>query len=325
MDSNAPLLPPVFRSERFDLRKLHYFVRIVELGSISKAATDLNTAQPALSKSIRNLEFDLRTTLLERSAKGVQPTLAGQKLYEHCKDVFQRLECARAEIQGTEDVPMGSISIGMPYSVNLILAAPLLRETLTQYPKIQLQIVEEHSFALAGHLLSGRIDMAILVSDGDLNSALQAEEILEEDFLLVRQRRAVVGEVPNEGVQMKDVVDLPLILPKGQASTMVEERFARRSLRLRTVREIETFSMIPQCVEAGIGNAIMSAGWISALKQTQTVSSSFREGIMNRRLALCYAASRRLSSAALCVKTLVKKTAADLVESRQWQAARILK
>lgn len=106
----------LFRSERFDLRKLRYFAHIVETGSISKAAAELRVAQPALSKSIRLLEFDLKTPLLERSAQGVTPTRAGQTLYEHRCVVFRQLELARAALQGTEEEPRGSIRLGLPYS-----------------------------------------------------------------------------------------------------------------------------------------------------------------------------------------------------------------
>lgn len=320
---NASFRPLVgmFKSERFDLRKLHYFARMVELGSISKAAAELHIAQPALSKSIRSLEFDLRTSLLERSSKGVRPTRAGEKLYAHCKIVFHQLELARAEIQGTAGEPTGSVTVGIPYSVNLILAAPLLRETLARFPDIELQIVEEHSSGIAVHLMSNRVDMGVMVWEGNLNPAIHADDLVQEDFLLVRPSQG--GSPPRAPVRLEEVVDRPLILAKGQLRTMVEERFARRSLRLEAVREIETLSMIPQCVEAGIGEAILPAGWISALGQTRTTCTRFAEETMNRRLAICHAASRPPSYAALCVKDLVEEIAAGLIDTGQWHSARM--
>ncbi|MFH1557217.1 MAG: LysR substrate-binding domain-containing protein [Pseudomonadota bacterium] len=321
---NASFRPPVgaFRSERFDLRKLHYFARIVELGSISRASAELHVAQPALSKSMRCLEFDLRTSLLERSSKGVRPTRAGEKLYAHCKIVFHQLEMARAEIQGSLDEPTGSVTIGIPYSINLILAAPLLRETLVRFPAIELQIVEAHSCGIAVHLMSNSIDVGVMVREGNLNPAIHAHDLVEEEFLLVRSSQG--AERGDEAVRLEDVVDRPLILAKGQLRTMVEERFARRALRLAAVREIETFSMIPQCVEAGIGEAILPAGWISALGQTRTICTRFEEATMNRRLAICHTASRPLSYAALCVKDLVRQIAAGLIETGQWHSARMM-
>ena len=321
MNAPFPAPPPLFKSERFDLRKLHYFMRIVELGSISKAALELRIAQPALSKSMRCLEFDLRTSLLERSAKGVQATQQGEKLYQHCLVVFRQLEIARTEIEGTGKAPAGTVTIGIPYSVNLILAAPLLRETLLRFPSIDLRILEAHSADVGSHLLSNRIDIGIMIAEGEMNSAIDVDAIVEEDFLLVQP-----SDVPGEGdsVGLDEVVDKPVILAKGQLRTMVEERFARHNLELRNVREIETFSMIPQCVDAGIGAAILPAGWISALGQRRTSWSRFRDPEMKRRLAICQSASRRLSYAAICTKSLVQQITAALVTKGQWQAAHLL-
>ena len=311
----------LFKSERFDLRKLHYFARIVELGSMSKASAALRIAQPALSKSIRCLEFDLRTPLLERSTKGVRPTRAGEKLYEHCKAVFRQLELARAEIQGPGDVPCGTVTIGIPYSVNLILAAAILRETLIRFPDVDLHIIEDHSTGIAAHLNSNRLDIGVMVSEGTMNAALHVEEVVQEELLLVRRCNGDGSEAGK--VHLEEVVDRPLILAKGQLRAMVEERFARRALSLNAVREIETFNMIPRCVEAGIGDAILPAGWISALALTRTTCLSFEDKAMSRRLAICHFAARPLSYAAMCVKRLVQEVTAELIETHQWRSARL--
>ena len=63
-----------------DVRRLRYFCRVVESGSMSRAATSLNVAQPALSKSIQTLEQELETELFQRTSKGKVPTEAGERL-----------------------------------------------------------------------------------------------------------------------------------------------------------------------------------------------------------------------------------------------------
>ena len=63
-------------------RHLFYFVKIVEAGSFSQAARTIHVAQPALSQQIAELEASLGIVLLQRSARGIKPTVAGQKLYE---------------------------------------------------------------------------------------------------------------------------------------------------------------------------------------------------------------------------------------------------
>ena len=66
-----------------NFKQLEYFVHVAELGSFSKAAIELDVAQPALSRQVRLLETDLRVTLLQRTGRGVLLTEAGKRLYDH--------------------------------------------------------------------------------------------------------------------------------------------------------------------------------------------------------------------------------------------------
>ena len=65
-----------------ELRQIRYFIQVVQLGSVSKAARALNMAQPALSRHIQSLEHGLGASLLIRTTRGVVPTEAGAKLAE---------------------------------------------------------------------------------------------------------------------------------------------------------------------------------------------------------------------------------------------------
>ncbi|HTI88742.1 MAG TPA: LysR family transcriptional regulator, partial [Alphaproteobacteria bacterium] len=76
------------------LRQLHYFLRILELKSFSKAAANLHIAQPALGLQIRKLEDELGVPLLNRHSRGVTPTEAGLILREHAQTVLRQVERA---------------------------------------------------------------------------------------------------------------------------------------------------------------------------------------------------------------------------------------
>jgi LysR family nitrogen assimilation transcriptional regulator len=73
-------------------RQLYYFMKIVEAGSFSQAARTIHVAQPALSQHIAELEASLGVSLLQRSARGVRPTVAGEKLYEEASSILRKLE-----------------------------------------------------------------------------------------------------------------------------------------------------------------------------------------------------------------------------------------
>src|SRR6188768_2216216 len=81
-----------------DLKQLEYFVRVAELGSFTRAAIELDVAQPALSRQVRLLEVELRQNLLVRNGRGAVPTEAGKLLLDHSRGILHQVERAREEL-----------------------------------------------------------------------------------------------------------------------------------------------------------------------------------------------------------------------------------
>src|ERR1700761_3006814 len=90
-----------------NLKQLEYFVRVAELGSFGKAALQLNMSQPALSRQVRLLETDLRTTLLIRNGRGVVLTEIGKRLFDHGLRVLQLVTSVAEDIEAARDEPSG--------------------------------------------------------------------------------------------------------------------------------------------------------------------------------------------------------------------------
>src|SRR4051794_19601907 len=105
-----------------DLKQLRYFVAIADYGSLTKAATHLRIAQPALSLQISNLEKELHSQLLNRSPRGVTLTESGRILYRHSRLILRQLEQARKEIQVGVVAASGLVAIGLPTTVTAPLA-----------------------------------------------------------------------------------------------------------------------------------------------------------------------------------------------------------
>ena len=105
-----------------DIKHLRYFVQVVEMGSISKAAAALSVAQPAINRQILNLEASLGGQLLHRNGRGVSTTEAGDILFERAKGIledFRRTESERHEMTG---MPQGRLLlVFLQLSVRLLL------------------------------------------------------------------------------------------------------------------------------------------------------------------------------------------------------------
>ena len=88
-----------------ELRQLRYFVRIVEVGSVSRASQSLHVAQPALSQQVSRLEQELGTRLLSRSVRGVTPTDAGQAVYQHARRILRLVSSTSDAKRPTLHIP----------------------------------------------------------------------------------------------------------------------------------------------------------------------------------------------------------------------------
>ncbi|MBT0717231.1 LysR family transcriptional regulator [Rosenbergiella epipactidis] len=84
-----------------NLRRLKYFVKIVDTGSLTRASEVLHIAQPALSQQLATLEGEFNQQLLIRTKRGVIPTDAGQVLYHHAKSILKQYEFARVAVSST--------------------------------------------------------------------------------------------------------------------------------------------------------------------------------------------------------------------------------
>src|SRR5258708_20106982 len=96
-----------------ELRSLHYFVRIAELGSITRASAHLHIAQPALTRHVQRLEEELDITLFTRANRGVRLTEGGQKLLESAQRILRDLGPAGHEIRAPQAHPPGKILLAL--------------------------------------------------------------------------------------------------------------------------------------------------------------------------------------------------------------------
>src|SRR5664279_1254648 len=95
---SSPADQLAFGIKTVDLRHLRYFVNVVDMGSLSKAAGTLSISQPSLSQQIAGMEYELGVPLLLRSATGVRPTDAGAKLYRHARVVLRQMQELEADV-----------------------------------------------------------------------------------------------------------------------------------------------------------------------------------------------------------------------------------
>jgi DNA-binding transcriptional LysR family regulator len=125
---------------RIRLRDVHVFLTVVQCGSMAKAARQLSVTQPAISKSVADLESTLGVKLLDRGSQGVEPTDYGKAFARRGLAVFDELRQGVGELKFMADPRVGEVRLGCPDTLAATLLPPILERLSTQHPGIRLYV-----------------------------------------------------------------------------------------------------------------------------------------------------------------------------------------
>jgi LysR family nitrogen assimilation transcriptional regulator len=287
-----------------DTRRLEAFVKVVDLGSVSRAAKLLNIAQPALSQQIASLELDFKRKLLDRSARGVRPTEAGQILYRYAKSIQRQIEEARRTILDNQSELTGNVTIGLaPLSSATLLATPLLMQVRERFPGIVLHIYDSFGIVLSEMMLKGSMDMAVLYGDRPV-TGLDYKPLMQEQFFLVAPQGMFSEQPQSESVSAAEVAQFDLILPYRESflRQAVERICAELGLRPRIVAEIHSQSTLASAITAGMGATVLPLPIATALpNQDELCIRRIDAAAASLQMSLCISDNVALSDAAFAV------------------------
>lgn len=304
-----------------DLRQLRYFTQIVECGSLSKASRQLFIAQPALSQQLSKLEGEVGKPLFNRSSRGVAPTENGLALYHHARFMLRQLDQALSIARQDAKAVQGMVSVGLPATTVSALGLALVKRIHERYPGILLNVVEGMSGHLGQMMRLGQLDLAVLFSN-DIAPDVTVSPLLEEELFVMLPRHSALVQRRRRGITIAEAAALPLILPTGSHGLRrrISAEFERRNLSPRIVAEIDSLSLLMNCVYAGMGATIkpMAAVHLEGARGRQWRALSITDARMDRRNYLYSLAPERLSAAAAVVATELRVTAQGLIESGAW-------
>src|SRR5580704_12306356 len=123
------------------LAAMHVFVKVVETGSFSAAARQLRVGQPAVSKTVAQLEERLGLPLLLRSSRSLSPTEAGQTFYEHAKLAISQADEAELAARGAGAGLSGRLRVSAAVTFARLMIVPRLGTFLKQHPQLEIELV----------------------------------------------------------------------------------------------------------------------------------------------------------------------------------------
>ena len=292
-----------------DIRGLYYFVRIAELGSITRASVHLNVAQPALSRHVQRLEERLGVPLLVRESRGIRLTDAGQQLQEHAARILRELQRAEDEVRGSAASPSGKVVLGVTPTLCPVITPRLFADIRETHPRIELKIAESSSVPLLDWLVEGRIDLAV-VTEPAPSRRLSIHPLAEEEMVLA----STPGARRDGPVGPDDLDGASLILSDG-LRTILETLLPSPMLTRQVVLELNSIETIRIMVRQGTGELILPLSVLQADADPNRLSAHrIGKAGLYRKLALVHTATRRVSAAGQAVMASVRAIFAELDE-----------
>jgi LysR family transcriptional regulator, nitrogen assimilation regulatory protein len=242
-------------------RQLRYFVKIVDAGSFSRAATVVHVAQPALSQQVAELEERLGVMLLQRSARGVRPTAAGEILYKEASEILHQLDQLPSAISPRSREPKGTVSLGFAVSLAPKLVGGVLEECRTKLPKVTLRMSDGDSLSLEDRIGSNSIDLAVLYED-EFATALTRRPLFRQKMYLISRLPLPDHENP---ISLERIAEIPLVLPgvPNGRRALIDRVFAAAKLTPNIVLEADSLSSEMWAVRTDVGCTILPVGDIS--------------------------------------------------------------
>jgi LysR family hca operon transcriptional activator len=252
-----------------ELRHLRYFVAVAEEGSVTLAATRrLHTAQPSLSRQIRDLEKEVGAQLLVRSVQGVELTAAGRAFLDHARLALSQVEAASEAARRAAHPARESFVIGFLTGTEIDWFPEAVRLLRDHLPNIEVTLVSQTSPELASALLRGKVDVAFLRPEPEMPD-LAYKHLTSEPLVVVlpSDHRLVALDAINP----RDIEGETFVNVSDTAPTLrvVIDNYLRESgVSIVTAHEAAGISMAVSLIASTRGVALLPIYAVNFLPRT---------------------------------------------------------
>ena len=227
---------------RLRLRDLHIFFAVAESGSMAKAGALLRVTQPAVSKAISDLEAAVGVRLLDRSPRGVEPTVYGNALLESGSAAFDELRQGVRKIEHLADPSAGELRIGCQAVLAGTMLPPIIEQLSRRYPRLAFEVTLLSSPNFEFPDLRGRtIDIMLAalpkpVADSKFPDDVNAEIVFEDRMFIVAGAQSRWAR--RRKIELAELIGEPWhISPEGSVSrSFIDAVFAAKKLPLPQIK-----------------------------------------------------------------------------------------
>ena len=244
-----------------ELYKIFYV--LANTGSISKAAAELYVTQPAISRSLKKLEDELRCILFKRTARGISLTADGHMLLSYVQPAVNSLIKAEAEFEKLRSLDTGEIRIGASDTICMYYLPDFLSGFQNKYPGISIKVTNRTSVETITLLRNGSVDFGIvnLPLENEKNLVIRKASVISDCFVAGRR----FEQYRNKKLSVAEIERLPLILLEKGTGTRryVDELLLKHNIRVSPSLELGSVELLVKFAISGLGVSYVIKDYIN--------------------------------------------------------------
>jgi len=283
-------------NEKLELYRTFYTVAYY--GNISRAAQALYVSQPAVSKSIKNLESTIGVKLFIRNSKGVTLTSEGKIFYDYIKKAMDALSSGEKALTQLKNKEKGTITIGVSTTLCEFFLLPYLKPFMNKYPKIQIKIINNTTFDTLKHIDEESVDLGIVSCPSALHSYHYTKLTDIQDIFVAKKDYLTLMNVisPND---IFTKCSFMLLESKNITRQYIDQYFIENNLFIKPEVEINNMDFLIQFAKIGLGVSAVIKNFIEKeIREGSLVEIPVLPSIPSRSIGIIFSKKSSLSIAA---------------------------
>ncbi len=307
-----------------ELDQLKLFVDLVRVQSFTKVAELNFLTQPAVSLSIRKLEDELGTRLLERTTRKVLVTEEGRIVHDYARDILDKVREVRNVLLERQDKVIGTLSLATVHSVGLHELPVYLKEYIRRYPEVSIHIDYQLADAVCHAVLDGVADLGIVAYPQERNN-LTLIPFFEDELLLICNPDHPLAKdrhVPLRALDGHAFIAFESELPTRRA---IDAIFRDHGVRVEVRMQCDNIEILKKMVEVGLGVSLVPAFSVREdIQHGWLVGVEIQDYKIKRPLGIVHRKGKALSRPQRAFVDLLTEEAATLLARDQTARRRSL-
>nr|WP_106784934.1 LysR family transcriptional regulator [Lysinibacillus timonensis] len=279
-----------------EIQQLEYFKVVAELQHMTQAAEMLNISQPALSKSISNIEQVIGVPLFDRQGRSIYLNRYGKLFLESVQIILDEYEKAKQEIGGLVKPGYGEVAFGFIHTLGMEVVPELMAHIPEKYPNMKFTLTQASSYNLLKGLEEGNIDLCLSQRIQSKIINIEWIELWNEELFVIVPKNHRFAD--RESIRLEEIKNERFIsIKSGNALRAIVDHFLKKAgVTTNTTFAGEEMHTVAGFVGAGLGVSLIPN--IKGLNEYNVKKIRVSEPICERKIGVSWAGGRYLSPAA---------------------------